>query len=342
MNILEKILILVYNIIGRKDTMIDFKNVKVAMAPLAGVSDYAFRKVCSDFGMKYSVTEMISAKAMHYKDKKTAELAYIRLSEPDTAIQLFGSEPDIIAEAAKAIADNSYEHNKGSKLPVAIDINMGCPVNKIVSNGEGSALMKNPELVGKIVKATVCAQNIPVTVKIRAGWDENSINAVEIAKIAEANGASMVCVHGRTRSQMYISEVNYDIIKSVKKGVSIPVFANGGIMCAEDAERVLEYTEADGIMIARGAMGNPWIFEQIRDLFAGREPRKPDVCEIIDTALMHVKLMIEEKGELTGVCESRKHIACYTKGMRNSATLREKINHAQTYDEIATLLNLLK
>lgn len=319
----------------------NFLNVKVALAPLAGVSDYAFRRVCADFGMKYAVTEMVSAKAMHYNDKKTAELAYIRDDEPDTAVQLFGSEPDIIAEAAKKLAENSYAYNKGSRLPCAIDINMGCPVNKIVSNGEGSALMKNPELIGKIVRAAVNAQNLPVTVKIRAGWDRNTVNAVEVARIAESSGASMICVHGRTRSEMYISDVDYDIIKQVKNNVSIPVFANGGIMSADDALRVLDYTGADGIMIARGAMGNPWIFEQIDALMNGQVARIPETDEIIATALKHIKLMIDEKGEKTGVCESRKHIACYTKGMRGSAALREKINHAEKYEEIEGLLKTL-
>ncbi|MBQ4137315.1 MAG: tRNA-dihydrouridine synthase family protein, partial [Clostridia bacterium] len=225
--------------------MIDFREIKVALAPLAGVSDYAFRKICAEHNMKYSVTEMVSAKAMHYKDKKTAELAYIRGDEGNTAVQLFGSEPEIIAEAAQMIAQNTYAHNKGSKIPCAIDINMGCPVHKIVSNGEGSALMKSPELVGKIIRAAVDAQSLPVTVKIRAGWDDKSINAVEIAKIAEYNGASMICVHGRTREEMYISSVRRDIIREVKENVSIPVFANGGIMNAADALDMLEHTHAD-------------------------------------------------------------------------------------------------
>ena len=321
--------------------MIDFTEIKVALAPLAGVSDYSFRKICADHGMKYSVTEMVSAKAMHYKDKKTAELAYIRPDEGDTAVQLFGSEPDIIAEAAKLIADNSYEHNKGSKIPCAIDINMGCPVHKIVSNGEGSALMKSPELIGRIVRAAVDAQKLPVTVKIRAGWDDKNLNAVEIAKIAEYNGASMICVHGRTREEMYISSVRRDIIREVKKIVNIPVLANGGLMSAKDALDMLDYTNADGVMIARGAMGNPWIFKEIEASLAGKIYKRPEKDEVISTALRHIKLMIEEKGEKTGVCESRKHIACYTKGMAGSAALREKINHAQSYDEIEQILSKL-
>ncbi|MBQ7821077.1 MAG: tRNA dihydrouridine synthase DusB, partial [Clostridia bacterium] len=294
--------------------MTDFAKIRVALAPLAGVSDYSFRKICADHKMEYCVTEMVSAKAMHYNDKKTAELAYIRKSEPMTAVQLFGSEPDIIAEAAKKLAENTYAYNRGSKIPAAIDINMGCPVHKIVSNGEGSALMRSPELVGRIIRAAVDAQPLPVTVKIRAGWDSNSINAVEIAKIAEDNGASMICVHGRTREEMYISSVRHDIIKAVKDSVSIPVFANGGIMSAEDALKMLADTNADGVMIARGAMGNPWIFEEIDAALNGRMYRRPERDEIISTALEHIRLMIEEKGEKTGVCESRKHIACYTKG----------------------------
>lgn len=324
-----------------KINMTDFTKIKVALAPLAGVSDYAFRKICADHKMKYAVCEMVSAKAMHYNDKKTAELAYIRPSEPDIAVQLFGSEPDIIAEAAKKLAENSYAHNRGSKLPVAIDINMGCPVQKIVSNGEGSALMKSPELVGRIVRAAVDAQPLPVTVKIRAGWDENSINAVQIARIAEENGASMICVHGRTREEMYISNVRLDIIKAVKESVKIPVFANGGIMCAYDAMKMLKETGADGIMIARGAMGNPWIFEEIDAALNGTVYRKPDRDEIVSTALSHIRLMIKEKGEKTGVAESRKHIACYTKGMPGSASLRESINHAESFDEIEAIMRKL-
>ena len=321
--------------------MIDFSEVKVALAPLAGVSDYSFRKICADHKMKYSVTEMVSAKAMHYKDKKTAELAYIRPTELDTAVQIFGSEPDIMAEAAKSLFENNYAHNLGSKLPSAIDINMGCPVNKIVSNKEGSALMKDPELVGKIVRACVDAQSLPVTVKIRAGWDENSINAVEIAKICEENGASMICVHGRTRSEMYISNVRRDIIKSVKENVKIPVFANGGIMCAADALSMFKETGADGVMIARGAMGNPWIFEEIDAKLNGQAYNPPEKDEIISTALEHIRLMIAEKGIKTGVCESRKHIAHYTKGMHGSAALRGQLNNAQSYEEIESILNKL-
>ena len=318
--------------------MIDFSTVKVALAPLAGVSDYAFRKICADHKMQYAVTEMVSAKAMHYNDKKTAELAYIRHSEPSIAVQIFGSEPEIIAEAAKKLCENNYNHNLGSKIPAAIDINMGCPVNKIVSNGEGSALMKKPELVGKIVRAAVDAQSLPVTVKIRAGWDKDSINAVEIARIAEENGASMICVHGRTRSEMYISNVRRDIIKAVKDSVKIPVFANGGIMNADDALSMFKDAGADGVMIARGAMGNPWIFEEINAALNGHSYIRPQRNEIIATALEHIKLMIQEKGERTGICESRKHIAYYTKGMPGSASLREKINHAESYDEIENIL----
>lgn len=321
--------------------MIDFKDIKVALAPLAGVSDYAFRKICADHGMKYAVSEMISAKAMFYKDKKTAELAYIRHDEPSIAVQLFGSEPEIMAYAAKRLANNDYEHNLGSKVPVAIDINAGCPVNKIVSNGEGSALMKSPDLIGRIVKAAAEAQELPVTVKIRIGWDKSSINAVEVAKVAEANGAAMICVHGRTREEMYSSYVHSDVIREVKNAVGIPVLANGGVMCGTDALDLLSKTGADGIMVARGAMGNPWIFEEIDAALNGRAYVRPEREEIIATALEHVALMIHEKGEKTGVCESRKHIACYTKGMPGSAVLRERINHAESYDEISKILRKL-
>ncbi len=323
--------------------MFDFTKVKVALAPLAGVSDYSFRKICADRGMKYSVTEMISAKAVHYKDKKTAELAYIRESEPDTAVQIFGSEPDIMAEAAKLIANGTYAHNLGSKQPVAIDINMGCPVNKVVTNREGSALMKTPELAGKIIKAVVAAQSLPVTVKIRAGWDENSINAVELAKIAEDSGASMICVHGRTREDMYGPNVRLDVIKAVKGSVNIPVLANGGIMNADDAIRTLELTGADGVMIARGAMGNPWIFEEIDARLAGKAYTPPELDERIETALEHVALLIKEKGSVTGVREARKHVSSYTSGVVGGAQARGRINYANSYEEFAEILNgLLK
>ena len=319
--------------------MFDFTKVKVALAPLAGVSDYSFRKICADHGMKYSVTEMISAKAVHYRDKKTADLAYIRESEPDTAVQIFGSEPEIMAEAANLIASGTYAHNLGSKEPIAIDINMGCPVNKVVSNREGSALMKNPELAGKIIKAVVDAQKLPVTVKIRAGWDSNSINAVELAKIAEANGASMICVHGRTREDMYGPNVRLDVIKDVKASVSVPVLANGGIMNADDAVQTLDYTGADGVMIARGAMGNPWIFEEIEAKLAGRAYTYPELEERVATALEHVKLLIKEKGDVTGVREARKHVSSYTSGVVGGANARGKINFANSYEEFAEILN---
>ncbi len=323
--------------------MFDFTKVKVALAPLAGVSDYSFRKICADHGMRYSVTEMISAKAVHYKDKKTAELAYIRHSEPDTAVQLFGSEPDIMAEAAKLIADGTYAHNLGSKQPIAIDLNMGCPVNKVVSNKEGSALMKNPELAGRIIRAVVDVQSLPVTVKIRAGWDANSINAVELAEIAEDNGASMICVHGRTREDMYGPNVRLDVIKEVKEKVSIPVLANGGIMNADDALKTLEYTKADGVMIARGAMGNPWIFEEINAKLEGKAFNPPDLEERIATALEHVALLIKEKGDVTGVREARKHVSSYTSGVVGGAAARGRINFANSYEEFAEILNgLLK
>ena len=319
--------------------MFDFTKVKVALAPLAGVSDYSFRKICADRGMKYAVTEMISAKAVHYKDKKTAELAYIRECEPDTAVQIFGSEPEIMGEAANLLANGTYSHNLGSKQPVAIDINMGCPVNKVVSNREGSALMKKPELAGRIIRAVVDSQSLPVTVKIRAGWDENNINAVELAKIAEAMGASMLCVHGRTREDMYGPNVRLDVIKAVKESVKIPVLANGGIMNADDAIRMLEITGADGVMIARGAMGNPWIFEEIDARLAGKAYTPPELEERIATALEHVALLIKEKGSVTGVREARKHVSSYTSGVVGGAQARGRINYANSYEEFAEILN---
>lgn len=324
----------------------------IMLAPMAGATDYAFRKVCREFGAEYLVSEMVCAKALCYEQKikkslaaspsKTAPLAAILEDELPMAIQIFGSEPEYMAEAAKMIAENNYRGTTSKHTPTAIDINMGCPVPKIVSNGEGSALLKNPELAGRIVEAVTKAVDIPVTVKIRAGWDSNSINCVEMAKRLEASGASLICVHARTREQQYAPYADWSHIASVKKAVNIPVIGNGDIFEPVDALKMLKETGCDGIMIGRGALGNPWIFENVINLFEGREAREISVNEVVDTAIWHLSLMIESKGERAGIAESRKHLGWYMKGVRGAAELRNRINSAQSLDELTDILHTLK
>ena len=247
-----------------------------------------------------------------------------------------------MAEAAKMIAENSYRGTTSLFTPTAIDINMGCPVPKVVSNGEGSALLKNPDLASEIVEAVVKAVDIPVTVKIRIGWDKNSINAVEMAKRLEAAGAALVCVHGRTREQQYAPYADWTQIAAVKKAVNIPVIGNGDIFTPDDARKMINETECDGIMIGRGALGNPWIFENTVGLFEGRPIREISQNEVIHVALSHLGLMIEDKGERAGVAESRKHLGWYMKGLRGAAEIRNRINTAATLEELTELLLTLK
>ena len=324
----------------------------IMLAPMAGATDYAFRKVCREFGAEYLVSEMVCAKALCYEQKikkslaaspsKTAPLAAISEGELPMAIQIFGSEPEYMADAARMIAENNYRGTTSKHTPSAIDINMGCPVPKIVSNGEGSALLKNPELAGRIVEAVVKAVDIPVTVKIRAGWDSNSINCVEMAKRLEASGASLICVHARTREQQYAPYADWTHIARVKEAVNIPVIGNGDIFEPIDAVKMLQETACDGIMIGRGALGNPWIFENVINLFEGREVREISVNEVVDTAIWHLGLMIESKGERAGIAESRKHLGWYMKGVRGAAELRNRINCAQSLDELTDILYTLK
>ncbi len=311
----------------------------IFLAPMAGVSDRAFRTVCRSFGAQMCVSEMISAKAVHYKDKKTASLARITHDDAPCAVQIFGSEPDIMAEAAELLADNAYAHCTSEVPPSYIDINMGCPVKKVVNNGEGSALMKEPVLAGKIVRSVVDSVKIPVTVKIRAGWDEGNKNAVLIAQTAQENGASAVTVHGRTREQMYRDPVDRDIIRECKRALKIPVIANGGVMCAEDAVSLLEYTGCDGVMIARGAMGNPFIFRDITDLLNSRTPTPVTDEEKIETAKRQILLTVQDKGEHIAVCEARKHVCHYIKGMRGSGAVRGRVTSATRLDEMMSLLD---
>ncbi len=301
------------------------------LAPMAGVTDLPFRLLCKEQGAGLLCMEMVSAKAILYKNRNTMDLLAIDPRENPVSLQLFGSDPDIMAEIAAQIEERPYD---------ILDINMGCPVPKIVGNGEGSALMKNPKLAGEIIEKTARATKKPVTVKIRKGFDETKVNAVEMARIAEASGAAAIAVHGRTREQFYSGKADWDIIRQVKEAVSIPVIGNGDLLCADDIIRMYNETGCDGFMIARGAQGNPWIFSQILHFFeTGEHMRKPSFKEVKDMMLRHAESMIAFKGEYTGIREIRKHGAWYTAGYPNSAKLRVLINEVETYEELEALLN---
>lgn len=316
------------------------------LAPLAGVSDRAFRHVCREAGAEYTFSEMVSAKALCYEQKskrvlKTAPLASVYSREMPLAIQLFGCEPDFMAEAAHMIEECSYKGCTSDTPPAAIDINMGCPVHKVVSNGEGSALLKDPTLASDIVRAVKNAISLPVTVKIRIGWDKNSINAVEVAKALEEAGAAAIAVHGRTRMQMYAPGVDRESIARVKDAVKIPVIGNGDIYSAEDALSMLRETGCDGVMIARGALGNPWLFSEIRAALDGETFTPPDLRERLQTALLQVKLMVEEKGERVAIAEARRQVSWYIKGIAGAATARDEVNRATSFEEIEMILSHL-
>ena len=300
------------------------------LAPMAGVTDLPFRLLCKEQGAGLLCMEMVSAKAIMYKNRNTQSLLEIDPRENPVSLQLFGSDPDIISNIAHEIEERPFD---------LLDINMGCPVPKIVNNGEGSALMKNPKLAGEIIRKTVKAINKPVTVKIRKGFDDDHVNAVEMAKIAEDAGAAAVAVHGRTREQFYSGKADWDIIRQVKEAVSIPVIGNGDLLTAEDVIAMEKQTGCDGFMIARGAQGNPWIFKQILHYFeTGKHLPKPSIEEVTQMILRHARIMLEFKGEYIGIREIRKHAAWYTAGYPNSARLRVAINNVESFEALEELL----
>ena len=316
-------------------TQMNIRNVKIdnpyILAPMAGVTDLPFRLLCKEQGAGLLCMEMISAKALQYKNKNTKALLAIHPKEYPVSLQLFGSDPKIISEQAKRIEELPFQ---------ILDINMGCPVPKVVKNGEGSALMKNPKLVYEIVYQTARAIQKPVTVKIRKGFDDTCINAVEIAKIIEEAGGAAVAVHGRTREQYYSGKADWEIIRQVKEAVSIPVIGNGDVTSGEKALEMRERTGCDGVMIGRGAQGNPWIFHELLEYDrTGKMPPRPSKEQIKETMLRHARLQLEFKGEYLGIREMRKHVAWYTKGMEGSAKLRDDINKVESYAELESLLN---
>lgn len=301
------------------------------LAPMAGVTDLPFRLLCKEQGAGLLCMEMISAKALLYKNRNTKALLTIHPQEYPVSLQLFGSDPYIISEIAKQIEELPFQ---------ILDINMGCPVPKVVKNGEGSALMKNPKLVYEIVYQTARAIQKPVTVKIRKGFDEDHVNAVEIAKIIEEAGGAAVAVHGRSREQYYSGKADWEIIRKVKEAVSIPVIGNGDVTSGERAVALREQTGCDGVMIGRGAQGNPWIFRELVEYDrTGRLPERPSKEVIKETMLRHARLQIEFKGNYLGIREMRKHVAWYTKGMEGSAKLRDDINKVESYEELKELLS---
>ena len=300
------------------------------LAPIAGVSDRAYRELCVRFGAAYCVSEMVSSKALSFNSKKSEELMEISDLERPCGIQIFGDDPKCMADAAKHALENK---------PDIIDINMGCPAPKISSNGSGSALMKNPLLCGEIVKAVTAVTDIPVTVKIRKGWDDDSVNAVEVAKICESAGAAAITVHGRTRQQYYKPPVDYDIIKAVRESVSVPVIANGDIDSAERAKKVMDITGCDLVMIGRATLGNPWIFSQINAYLENPNVKihTPDLEERLGVMIEHIGKMVEYKGEHMAMLQARKLVVGYFKGMKGAAALRNEAGKIKTLDDLYEL-----
>ncbi|MBR4776800.1 MAG: tRNA dihydrouridine synthase DusB [Lachnospiraceae bacterium] len=302
----------------------------LSLGPMAGVTDMPFRILCKEQGADLIYTEMVSAKGIHYNNTNTKDMLLVDEAERPTALQLFGSEPDIMAETAKRIEDRNFD---------IFDINMGCPVPKVVNNGEGSAMMKDVKTASAVVSAIVKAVKKPVTVKIRKGFAADDANAPEFAKAMEEAGAAAIAVHGRTREQYYSGKADWDIIAAVKQSVRIPVIGNGDIFTPQDAERMIKYTGCDGIMVARGAQGNPWIFKNIKTYFeTGKVLGKPDFDEVLAMIIRHLKMLTDLKGEWTAVREMRKHVAWYTEGFPYSAGLRRDINYCLTQEEILECL----
>lgn len=303
-----------------------------ALAPMAGVTDMPMRILCFEQGAAWAVTEMVSAKGYLYAPENTRAIEELLTKDPSEGIlglQLFGKEPDCMEEAARRLS------NKGFAF---VDINMGCPAHRIVGNGEGSALMKNPELAGEVIRAAVKGASVPVTVKMRSGWDEDSINAPELALIAQQAGAQAITVHARTRMQQYSGRADWEIIRKVKEKVSIPVIGNGDVTCADEYERMMRETGCDAVAVGRGAQGNPWIFAEIRARAEGREWKKPDYRERIEMALRHGRMQAAYIGESGAAREMRKHLIWYMQGMSGCARVREQLNHISSLEEMSSLL----
>lgn len=309
-----------------------YKN-KVMLAPMAGVTDLAFRTICKEYGADLVVSEMISSRGLHYKDKKTAALLKTNQTEAPLIVQLFGNDPEIMAESAKTLESMGVSY---------LDINMGCPAPKIVKNGDGCALMQNEILAGKIAETVVQAVSVPVSVKFRAGWDTDSQNAVSFAKVMECSGVSAIAIHGRTKEQFYSGTANLEIIKRVKEAVSVPVIGNGDITDGASAKNMLDKTGCDSIMVGRGALGNPFIFQCIKKTLAGETYSEPTLFERQRAMQRHIELMRETKPERVGVPEMRKHCAWYVKGLPHSAKLKVQAFSAKSYEELFDLVNEMK
>ncbi len=303
---------------------------RIALAPMAGVSDVPFRLLCHEMGAGLVCSEMVSAKAITYKNRNTAALLRIDPHEHPVSLQIFGSEPEVMAEAAAMIRDVPYD---------ILDVNMGCPVPKVAGNGEGSALMRRPELVEQIVRALTQAVDRPVTIKTRKGFDDDHINAVEVALAAQEGGAAAAAIHGRTRQQYYAGNADWSVIAAVKEALHIPVFGNGDVTSPKDALALAEETGCDGIMIGRAARGNPWLFHRtLQFLQTGEDPGRPTPRQIQEMILRHARMEIDEKGESTAIRQMRGHVAWYTAGLKGSAKLRARVNEAKTYDDLNTYL----